>query len=84
MALKVSAFLLVLCLTAVNCKFVRVKLHKEATVRNHFSSVGTDLQQVSIRANTGGPTPEPLSNYMDVSDVQMSGINCKVYIIEIC
>ncbi|XP_055700328.1 lysosomal aspartic protease-like [Phlebotomus papatasi] len=65
MALKVSAFLLVLCLTAVNCKFVRVKLHKEATVRNHFSSVGTDLQQVSIRANTGGPTPEPLSNYMD-------------------
>ncbi|XP_059620802.1 lysosomal aspartic protease [Phlebotomus argentipes] len=65
MVSKAVTVLLALCLTAVSGKLLRIPLHKEETVRSHFTSVGTEVRQVTIKANTGGPAPEPLSNYMD-------------------
>ncbi|XP_055677536.1 lysosomal aspartic protease [Lutzomyia longipalpis] len=65
MALKLLILFLTICLAAVNCKLLRIKLHREETVRHHFISVETDLKQLTLRPNLGGPAPEPLSNYMD-------------------
>lgn len=43
----------------------RVPVYKMKTVRNSLEEVGTEVHQLKMRY--GGPTPEPLSNYLDVS-----------------
>nr|CAD7438717.1 unnamed protein product [Timema bartmani] len=40
-----------------------IPLFKMDSVRHHLKSVGTDVHQLMMRY--GGPTPEPLSNYLD-------------------
>nr|CAD7414951.1 unnamed protein product [Timema poppensis] len=42
----------------------RIPLFKMDSVRHHLKSVGTDVHQLKMRY--GGPTPEPLSNYLDL------------------
>lgn len=53
-----------LCLGYCSGSLVRVPLYKFESVRNHLRDVGTELEQVRIRYGSG-PTPEPLSNYLD-------------------
>lgn len=50
---------------AVNCQLSRISLYKIKSARRHFHEVGTELEKVQIRYGTGGPQPEPLSNYLD-------------------
>ncbi|GLV43662.1 cathepsin D [Carabus blaptoides fortunei] len=50
---------------AVNCELSRIPLYKVKSARRHFDEVGTELERVQIRYTTGGPQPEPLSNYLD-------------------
>nr|CAD7426085.1 unnamed protein product [Timema monikensis] len=42
---------------------ISIPLFKIESVRHHLKSVGTDVHQLKMRY--GGPTPEPLSNYLD-------------------
>jgi cathepsin D len=68
MFLKCSSFVLFLQLILItNADFIRVPLHKIQSVRDHFHDVGTDLVQLRLSSYGGvsGPTPEPLSNYLD-------------------
>ncbi|XP_041980356.1 lysosomal aspartic protease isoform X2 [Aricia agestis] len=64
--MKECIILLLLGLTAsAYAEFVRVPLYRMKTVRNHLREVGTELQTTRIKYGLGGPTPEPLSNYLD-------------------
>lgn len=49
--------------TLVNSEFHRVPLYKFKSSRRSLQEVGTEIRQVQIKY--GGPTPEPLSNYLD-------------------
>ncbi|CAO1408299.1 unnamed protein product [Diamesa tonsa] len=63
-----SLMLIVQFLALANGEFMRIPIHKFESARHHFHSVGTDLMQLRLnnRLNAGeGPTPEPLSNYLD-------------------
>lgn len=47
--------------------FFSVPVEKIETARNFFHRVGTEVSQLRLKyRNYGGPTPEPLSNYLDV------------------
>lgn len=47
--------------------FFRVQVNKIETVRNFFHRVDTQVSQLRMQYhNLEGPTPEPLSNYLDV------------------
>ncbi|CAG0919443.1 unnamed protein product [Notodromas monacha] len=51
-----------------SAKLHRVPLHKMETARNLYREAGTTLQMLRRRyssAKVAGPTPEPLSNYLD-------------------
>lgn len=52
-----------LLLSSCNSELFRVPLTKIETVRKQLKQVDTELSQVRLRY--GGPTPEPLSNYLD-------------------
>ncbi|KAI5637678.1 eukaryotic aspartyl protease domain-containing protein [Phthorimaea operculella] len=61
-----SLFLLLLTVAAATATgFVRVPLYRMETVRRHLESVGTELAPARIKYRVAGPTPEPLSNYLD-------------------
>lgn len=45
----------------------RIPVQKMETVRNFFHRVDTEVSQLRLRYHMlEGPTPEPLSNYLDV------------------
>lgn len=44
--------------------FVRVPLHRVETARGQLAAVGTELNMLRLR-RPAGPSPEPLSNYLD-------------------
>ena len=46
----------------------RVPLHRFTSARRSLQEVGTAVEVVRRRWATAGPHPEPLSNYLDVSD----------------
>ncbi|XP_019873503.2 lysosomal aspartic protease-like [Aethina tumida] len=47
-------------------QFTRIPLYKFKSVRRTLEDVGTHVQQVQLRYGAvNGPTPEPLSNYLD-------------------
>ncbi|XP_063218189.1 lysosomal aspartic protease-like [Bacillus rossius redtenbacheri] len=48
---------------ALSKQLVRVPLYRTESARRTLEAVGTHLQQLKLRY--GGPTPEPLSNYLD-------------------
>jgi cathepsin D len=51
---------------AAEPKLIRVPLTKVQSVRRSLQEVGTDIELVHHRwSQLGGPTPEPLSNYLD-------------------
>jgi cathepsin D len=54
---------LIFCVLVTTQAFVRVPLYKVKSARRSLQEVGTHVQQVRMRY--GGPTPEPLSNYLD-------------------
>lgn len=47
-----------------NANLIRVPLYKFQSVRDHLRDVGTEVTHVRMRYGNG-PTPEPLSNYLD-------------------
>lgn len=55
---------ILIALITLSCgEVIRVPLYKIQSVRRQLQDVGTDLQHLRLRY--GGPTPEPLSNYLD-------------------
>lgn len=52
------------CIIALSNGFIRVPVFKDKSARIALKEVGTEVQQLHIRYG-GGPTPEPLSNYLD-------------------
>ncbi|KAL7010934.1 hypothetical protein ACKWTF_014016 [Chironomus riparius] len=63
----ISLLFVVQFLAIANGDLIRIPLHKFDSARRHFMSVGTELSQVRLSNynNVEGPTPEPLSNYLD-------------------
>jgi len=57
--------LLAAAANAANGELQRIKLHKIQSARAVLEEVGTKVQITRRRWGTGGPMPEPLSNYMD-------------------
>jgi len=55
--------LLITWLTLSDAQLARIPLYKMKTVRHTLQEVGTEVQHLRMRY--GGPTPEPLSNYLD-------------------
>jgi len=61
-----STFIAVVLCETNNPKLVRVPLTKIKSVRHTLKEVDTEVELVRHRwATLGGPTPEPLSNYLD-------------------
>ncbi|GJQ74383.1 cathD [Trypoxylus dichotomus] len=61
--LRFKVLLLCSLILIVSSEFVRVPLYKIKSARRTLQEVGTEVQRVQIKY--GGPTPEPLSNYLD-------------------
>lgn len=57
--------LMVLLVAACSNGFVRIPLHHFQSARRTLQEAGTDVHQLRLRENVDGPTPEPLSNYLD-------------------
>lgn len=62
---KMIRFTLILSLFLATCcgDLIRIPLEKGTSPRRILESVGTKVSQ--LRMKYGGPTPEPLSNYLD-------------------
>uniref|UniRef100_A0A1V1FTJ3 Putative cathepsin 4 n=1 Tax=Reticulitermes speratus TaxID=60591 RepID=A0A1V1FTJ3_9NEOP len=56
---------MVLLVAACSSAFVRIPLYKFQSARRALQEAGTDVNQLRLRENVDGPTPEPLSNYLD-------------------
>lgn len=56
--------------------FIRfsIPVEKIESARNFFHRVGTEITQLRFNkySNVEGPTPEPLSNYLDVCKIKCS------------
>nr|ATU82524.1 venom A1A protease [Lethocerus distinctifemur] len=63
--MKSALLLLLCCVCCLNGQLIRVPLTKMKTARRTFQEVDTAVKQVTLRYGTGGPVPEPLSNYLD-------------------
>ncbi|KRT82683.1 hypothetical protein AMK59_4138 [Oryctes borbonicus] len=61
--LRFKILLLCSLILIVSSDFVRIPLYKVKSARRTLQEVGTEIQRVQIKY--GGPTPEPLSNYLD-------------------
>ncbi|KAJ3665725.1 hypothetical protein Zmor_001206 [Zophobas morio] len=61
--IRCNFIFLCLCFLVTTHAFVRVPLYKVKSARRTLQEVGTHVQQTRMRY--GGPTPEPLSNYLD-------------------
>lgn len=56
---------MVLLVATCSSAFVRIPLYKFQSARRALQEAGTDVNQLRLRENVNGPTPEPLSNYLD-------------------
>ncbi|ODN03253.1 Lysosomal aspartic protease [Orchesella cincta] len=64
--LKTLVFFCFFAIGLADPRLVRIPLTKIQTVRHALKEVGTDIELVHHRwTGLGGPTPEPLSNYLD-------------------
>jgi len=66
--MRLSVCLVVLLFAAFSNGLQRIKLHKIPTVRSTLQAVGTSIESLRLKYSTypvTGPTPEPLSNYLD-------------------
>ncbi|XP_077291233.1 cathepsin D [Arctopsyche grandis] len=52
-------------LTIAAADFHRIPLYKISSARRTLQEVGTEVKQIPVKYSLGGPTPEPLSNYLD-------------------
>ncbi|PNF16139.1 Lysosomal aspartic protease [Cryptotermes secundus] len=57
--------LFVLFVASCSSAFVRIPLYKFQSARRTLQEAGTDVHQFRLTENVNGPTPEPLSNYLD-------------------
>lgn len=61
-----------LIVTLTNADLVRIPLYKTQSIRSQLKEYDTELHKVHL--TYGGPTPEPLSNYLDAQYYGIIGI----------
>ncbi|XP_069696617.1 lysosomal aspartic protease-like [Periplaneta americana] len=57
--------LIILLVAACSSALIQIPLKKFQSARRTLQEAGTEVHQVRLREYDNGPTPEPLSNYLD-------------------